>query len=245
MSGVGSRSELERAFCKAKPRATAAGAAVAYDCRIVAGAGSSVARQLCGTRWRRRQHSCGWDVQEKGADERRDDKPEQRQPIQTPGEASSHIFHHPNAPGDEEAAEIAYRIDPRDAGSGSRASELYVRHAIYHARRTDRDRARPPGHGRCRGIGRGAGCSQPAGGSICSDGSWRPDLLGSRFPNSQHSSHCSAGGIHEHLSLLTGSERYAMTTFCLNVSHTGWARFRSVSPRPNHLTRRRSSMTLE
>ena len=45
--------------------------------------------------------------------------PEQRQPVQTSGEASGHVLHHPNIPGAKETAEVADRIDPCDGGSGS------------------------------------------------------------------------------------------------------------------------------
>ena len=32
---------------------------------------TSLPRRLCGACWRRRQYSCGWNVEEEGADERR------------------------------------------------------------------------------------------------------------------------------------------------------------------------------
>src|SRR5690348_8501053 len=84
----------------------------------------SFSRRRCGLCWRRRQYSGSWYVEEKGANNCRDQS-EQRQPVQTSRETSSHVLHHPHIPRAEEPAEIADRIDPCDGGSGSRARQKH------------------------------------------------------------------------------------------------------------------------
>ena len=54
------------------------------------------------------------DVQKERADER-GDQTKQGQPVQPAGEAARQVLHQPDIPGAEEAAEIAERVDPRDA----------------------------------------------------------------------------------------------------------------------------------
>src|ERR1700759_492151 len=87
----------------------------------------SVSRRRGGPCWRGRQYSGSRYVEEKGADDCRDQS-EQRQPIQTSRITSSYVLHHPNIPRAEKPAEIADRIDPCDGGSGSRAREKHRRH---------------------------------------------------------------------------------------------------------------------
>src|SRR6185312_7256153 len=67
------------------------------------------------------------DVQEKGAYQRRHQR-QQREAVEAAGEAAGRVLHEADPPRPEEAAEIAERVDPGDAGGERRAAQEHRRH---------------------------------------------------------------------------------------------------------------------